>query len=201
MAKEFVERILKKLFKEKEDSPMEDLAPVVEKLSRGAKFLYDFQDWKESDRGVTVLSRLAGLNQDSTDGVESDLFHIHKTPQANGFFFDDRTGVEAGEFSFVLDHFKERALEEGYTVYTSEKRYQEKSDSVQVIERHYLKPTLDRSLKIPIDQRYGNILMEYVAYNDKPAYLKVMVSCYSDRNYSVALDFQELAPKLFSVRP
>jgi hypothetical protein len=201
MAKEFVERILKKLFREKQESPDEEMPPVKEKLSRGDKFLYDFQEWRDSNRSSAVLSRLASLHRDSVEGTETEIFHIHESPQANGFFFDERAGVEAKEFSFVLDHFRDQALYEGYTMYSSEKKYQEKSDSVQVVERHYLKPTLDRSLKVPIDQRYGNILLEYVAYNDKPAYLKVMVSCYSDRNYSVAMDFQDLAPKLFNVRP
>ncbi|HKK39042.1 MAG TPA: hypothetical protein VJ949_06475 [Cryomorphaceae bacterium] len=198
MAKEFVDRMLKKLFGEKEESSQEEMAPVKEKLTRGEKFLFEFQEWKDSNRSAAVLSRLSSLHHDVRNGRETDLLHIHKTPQANGFFFDQRTGVEAEEFSFVLDHFKERALEEGYTIYTSEKRYQEKSDYVQEVERHYLKPTIDPSMETPIDQRYGNILLEYVAYNNNPAYLKVMVSCYSDRNYTEALDFQVLAAKLFS---
>ena len=198
MAKEFVDRILKKLFGEKQDSQMEDMAPVKEKLTRGDKFLYEFQEWKDSDRSAAVFSRLASLHQDVLNGQETDLLHIHKTPQANGFFFDDRTGVEAAEFSFILDYFRDQALDEGYSIYSSEKRYQEKSDSVQEMERHYLKPSIDPALQLPIDQRYGNILLEYVAYNDKPAYLKVMVSCYSDRNYTEALDFEHLATKLFS---
>ena len=198
MAKEFVDRMLKKLFGGKPDSPLEDMAPVKEKLIRGDKFLYEFQEWKDSDRSEAVFSRLASLHEDVLNGQETDLLHIHKTPQANGFFFDDRTGVEAEEFSYILDSFKDRALEEGYSIYSSEKRYQEKSDSVQEMERHYLKPSIDPALELPIDQRYGNILLEYVAYNDKPAYLKVMVSCYSDRNYTRALDFQDLVTKLFS---
>lgn len=197
MAKEFVDRMLKKLFGEKEESTEVEMSPVKEKLSRGEKFLYEFQEWKDSNRSAAVLSRLSSLHEDVRNGHETDLLHIHKTPQANGFFFDHRTGIEAEEFSFVLDHFKERALEEGYALYTSEKRYQEKSDSVQEMERHYLKPSLDSSLQTPIDQRYGNILLEYVAYNNKPAYLKVMVSCYSDRNYTEALNFQDLAAKFF----
>jgi len=198
MAKEFVDRMIKKLFGDKQDSPMEDMAPVKEKLTRGEKFLDGFREWKDSDRSAAVFTRLASLHRDVLNGEETDLLHIHKTPQANGFFFDDRTGVEAEEFSFILDYFKDRALEEGYSIYSSEKRYQEKSDSVQEMERHYLKPSIDPALELPIDQRYGNILLEYVAYNDKPAYLKVMVSCYSDRNYTKALDFQDLAAKLFS---
>ncbi|MCZ4407497.1 hypothetical protein O3Q51_01655 [Cryomorphaceae bacterium 1068] len=198
MAKEFVDRILNKLFGDKSDSSREEMPPVKEKLKRSDKFLYDFQEWKDSSRSAAVFTRLSSLHEDVLNGQETDLLHIHKTPQANGFFFDDRTGIEVEEFSFILDHFKDRALEEGYSIYSSEKRYQEKSDSVQEMERHYLKPSLDPSLELPIDQRYGNILLEYVAYNKKPAYLKVMVSCYSDRNYTNALDFRQLAVKLFS---
>lgn len=198
MAKEFVDRLLKKLFGGNQESEIEEMAPVKEKLIRGDKFLYNFREWKDSDRSAAVLTRLSSLHDDVRNGHETDLLHIHKTPQANGFFFDDRTGVDAEEFSFILDYFKERALDEGYTLYSSEKRYQEKLDSVQEMERHYLKPSIDPSLELPIDQRYGNILLEYVSYNDKPAYLKVMVSCYSDRNYTEAMDFEDLAVQLLS---
>jgi hypothetical protein len=198
MAKEFVDRILNKLFGDREETSPEEMLPIKEKLKRSDKFLYKFQEWKDSGRSKAVFTRLSNLHKDVLNGQRTDLLHVHKTPQANGFFFDDRTGVAAEEFSFILDYFKDRALEEGYSIYSSENRYQEKSDSVQEMERHYLKPYLDPSLELPIDQRYGNILLEYVAYNKKPAYLKVMVSCYSDRNYTKALDFSGLVQKFFS---
>lgn len=199
MAKEFVDRILKKLFGNSEVSQIEELPPIKEKLIRGDKFVHKFQEWRNSDRVGIVLSQLSSLYQESRNDSEVEILHIHKSPQANGFFFDERAGVKPEEFSYILDHFKMQALDSGYTLYSSEKKYQEKTDSVQVVERHYLKPALDRSLKLPIDQRYGNILLEYVSYNDKPAYLKVMASSYSDRNYSEVLDFQELVSKLFSI--
>ena len=97
-----------------------------------------------------------------------------------------------------IDHFKKVVINEGYTLYTSDKKYQEKAQSVQVVERHYMKPSLSKDIKLPIDQKYGNVLVEFVAYNDEPAYLKVMATCYSDRNYTEALDFEMLARKLFS---
>lgn len=197
MAKDFVDRIFLKLFGDKEESP-EVIHPVKEKLTRGNRFLSDWEEWQVSSRAAALLLRLESLYWDTARGSGTDVFHIHSTPQANGFFFDDRTGVMAGEFSFVLDYLRDRALEEGYTLYSSEKKYSEKSTSVQVVERHYLKPSLDRSLELPIDQRYGNILMEYVAYDDKPAYLKLMVTCYSDRNYTAAKNFKDLVPKLFA---
>jgi len=173
------------------------MAPVKEKLIRGNKFQKAFFEWKDSDREIEVLDRLKMQYQDTKAGSQADLFHIHKSPQANGFFFDDRIGISPQEFSFLLDSFKHRTAAMGYSLYSSERHSIEKSETVQVIERHYLKPEIDRSFNPPIDQRYGNVLLEYVAYNHKPAYLKVMVTSYSDRNYKEALDFRKFIERLF----
>lgn len=70
MANDFVERILKKLFREKQESPDEEMPPVQEKLTRGDKFLYDFHEWRDSNGGSAVLSHLASLHRDSLEGSE-----------------------------------------------------------------------------------------------------------------------------------
>ena len=49
----------------------------------------------------------------------------------------------------------------------------------------------------PIDQRYGNISLELILYNDKPHYLKLMASVYSDRLYSEPESFSDLVELLF----
>jgi hypothetical protein len=199
MANQFVERILNGLFGSRSESLSEELAPIKEKLVRHEKFAKEFDNWKSSTRPSQLLYSLSELYEEALMGSANSLLNLHQTPQANGFFFDDRSGVNTDEFSFLLDHFRDQTLSEGYTVYTSDKKYEEKSDSVKVTEKHYLKPTLDRSMEIPIDQRYGNILLEYVSFNGNPAYLKVLATCYSDRNYSKPLEFELLVKKLFDV--
>jgi hypothetical protein len=198
MPKDFVDRIFNKLFKGREESSDEEMAPIKEKLVRGEKYLEEFEAWVNSDRKSIILDRLAREYADLEKGKRPDMFHIHKSPQADGFFFDERMGISVKEFSYLLDYFKEQTLDQGYTLYSSERHSIDKSESVQTVERHYLKPDLGRDLTTPIDQKYGNVLMEYVAYDAKPAYLKVMVTSYSDRSYSKALDFPAFAEKLFS---
>ncbi|MCH2215314.1 MAG: hypothetical protein MK086_09105 [Flavobacteriales bacterium] len=199
MAKEFVERILKKLFGDRQEPDSEEMAPIKEKLIRSEKFEYQMRDWSLGERGKDVLHSLNSEYQIALSSEGNNLVHLHRSPQANGFFFDKRIGAHAIEFKYLLDHFKKVVINEGYTLYTSDKKYQEKAQSVQVVERHYMKPSLSKDIKLPIDQKYGNVLVEFVAYNDEPAYLKVMATCYSDRNYTEALDFEMLARKLFSV--
>jgi hypothetical protein len=198
MAKEFVDRILKKLFGERVDSAADEIAPIKEKLVRSPKYMIQYDDWKSSQRFVDMLELLEASYSESILNPGGDTMQWHNSPQANGFFFDNRYEFKSVEFSYLMDYFRDQVLKEGYSTYLSDKKYLEKSESVQVIERHYLKPTLTKDIKVPIDQKYGNVLIEYVAYNDAPAYLKVMASCYSDRNYSKALDFSDLAESFFN---
>lgn len=197
MPKEFVDQLLNKLFgSSKKDEPQE--APVIsEKLIRKPDYLDRYLEWLDSNRYAAVLLRLKSLHAEA-DRENVEHFHIYRSPQANGFFFDENTGVNQEEFSFLLDHFRDATLDEGYRLYTSDTKLTEKSNSVQKIERHYLKPAPAKEMSLPMNQRYGNVLMEYVSYNERPAYLKVMVSCYSDRNFTEALPYAQIAKKLFS---
>jgi len=200
MAKEFVDRILSKLFGEKENPSEEGMPAIKEKLTRSSRFNNQMRAWLSTSRSSELMDFIFAEYERSVQNNGNGLLHLHSTAQANGFFFDSRIGLKKEEFNYLLDHFKDAVLDLGYTLYTSDVKYKEKSDSVQVVERHYLKPSLSKELVFPIDQKYGNVLLEYVAYNGEPAYLKVMATCYSDRSYTKAMEFGALVKLLFDVK-
>lgn len=196
MPKEFVERVLNKLFGSSKNDEVQEPPVITERLVRSERFLKEYAQWADSERSLFVLEGLRDLHSLAENG-QTDFLHRYSSPQANGFFFDERAGVKREEFDFLLDHFRDVSLDLGYSIYTSDRKLTEKVGSVQRTDRHYLKPAIPKKLVSPMNQLYGNVLLEYVAYNDNPAYLKVMVSCYSDRNFTEALPYEVFAERLF----
>ena len=85
----------------------------------------------------------------------------------------------------------------GYRLANSDRRFADQPDEVvKTTERHYLKPPLNT--EPPLDQRYGNVLIELVKENEEPRYLKVMVTTYHDRSYQPAQSFDAFLDALFT---
>ncbi len=196
MGSDFVDRLLSQIFKKDKKENLE-LNPITKKLVRGERFMSDFVVWKASDRPYEIFEALTGSFEEVSKSNNIPGFHVYRTPQANGFFFDEQVGIRPEEFHYLMDWFRDVVLANGYQIYTSDVTLAEKAESVQATERHYLKPAFDKELKLPLKQLFGNVLMEYVKYGEKPAYLKIMANCYSDRNYQPPQPFEELTELLF----
>ena len=105
-------------------------------------------------------------------------------------FFRDK------EFSFILDFLAESILNNfNYKVANADFRMAEKGSKVESVERRYLKPKTNFST--PIDQQFGNILIENRLEDNKPKALKLQVNVYQDRNYQNPREFQDLIDSLF----
>lgn len=157
----------------------------------------EFSNWYKSARSSEVIEFIGKLLRDRWSGLsENPLLHVHKSPYANGFYFHFGNYVSVREFSFLFDWMRNQSLELGYNLYTSDTIYSEKETFVEKREKHYLKPSGSASVP-PIDQRFGNILIEQVWIDDQPNYIKMMAMVYSDRNYTVALPPSELFAALF----
>jgi hypothetical protein len=65
-------------------------------------------------------------------------------------------------------------------------------------DKFYLKPPLRQPIQHDlISQLYGNILIEKIAVNNKPNYLKFLATFYSDRLYQEPNPFDELLDRIF----
>lgn len=191
----FGSRILKKLF-----SKSEKREPLVSgPLSRDERFKANFERWLASDEKEKILLdlQLAYQNSNAFDQY-NPAFHMYHSRQSNGFFFNEQVPFESDSFAFLLDYFKDVVLSLGYTVYTSDRKYKDLNSGVQRIDRHYLKPLSD-STKPPIDQKFGNVLIELFFLDDEVQYLKLMVNVYSDRSFTEALGFDEFMEVLFGI--
>ena len=86
----------------------------------------------------------------------------------------------------------------GYRRVSLDRKIEEVHDLVRVTEKYYFKPPLSAAdLDNKIDQLFGNISLEKIYLNNKPNFLKVLVTVYADRLYLKAAPFDRFMDQLF----
>ncbi len=199
MPEDFFQNIYRKLFgKTTGDSSHQPF--VSERLVRNSDFQDRYLEWKESPDFTLAMTNLrTAFHQAREAGGKSQemgLF-IYDSPQARGFYFNAQLNFSSQTFDFLLDYFRDVVMAEGYQVYTSDRKLDDAPAGVECVDRHYLKPAINRHAEAPLEQGFGNIIIELKRLNDRPVYLKLMANIYSDRNYLEARPFKDLVEKLF----
>jgi hypothetical protein len=127
--------------------------------------------------------------------MSSPDVHILKGTSANGLAVSYDDTLNKDDLTFLMEALKDEVLSLGYKRSNADQTIREKGNGTEKICKYYLKPIIKGSA--PFDQKYGNILIEEVLINDKPSYLKLVVSSYHDSSYRKALPFSELFKILF----
>ncbi|WP_235114687.1 hypothetical protein [Cyclobacterium qasimii] len=79
-----------------------------------------------------------------------------------------------------------------------DRKIDEINDQVRTTEKLYFKPLISvDDLSDKINQLFGNVSIEKISLDNKPNYLKVLVTLYSDRQYHEAKSFDQFMDKLF----
>lgn len=186
----FADKILKKLFHPKKDSSSKEELVHTEPLIRNLGFVQAYEKWKETPELSLFMNELYDSWKKAKAGIDGDLIvGLHQSPYANGIVLYYTQNLSPQKFTYLFDLIAEKTLELSYKTYDSNVKYFSTGDDVKTIEKHYLKPAA--SAEPPVDQRYGNVLIEKVEKNEVPKYIKLLVSIYSDRNYTKALPFEE----------
>ncbi|MEM9831901.1 MAG: hypothetical protein AAF944_14765 [Bacteroidota bacterium] len=193
----FFDRITEKLF-----STKNGVAPQVrEVMRRSDKDRRAYEQWKESGDREQLLQEVAQAYYYKKTNIRSEIdVHILNMPTANGFAITYHPRIQKKHFQYLLDYLKDRVALLGYRVVNTNRRIVEKANYVETTEHYYLKPPLDtESLeKQPIDQQFGNVSLSQVFIDNRPSFLKVLVSFYSDRLYQDALHFDDFVSHLFA---
>lgn len=190
----FLEDLFNKLFPEKTNRPVE----VQEELHRSSAYLNTYEEWKQSPEAATLLRRVEKsyhMQKNQTEGLYP--VHLFNSAAANGFALSYHPSISRQEFHYLLDYWRDRVLSLGYRLANTDRQIKDKETYIQTTEKHYLKPPINR--KPPkTEQRYGNILLEYVLIDNQPSYLKLMVTIYTDHLFTKAEPFEELVEFLFA---
>lgn len=191
----FFDNLIEKLFPGRHQNK---LVEVTEQLVRGRAFQEKYQKWKSSEEATQLIKRVEKSFHLKKNQMQGDFeLHLFQSPAANGFALTNHQDISPLEFQYLLDYWRDRTLDLNYRLANTDRQLREKENHVQTTEKHYLKPPISRD-KAKTVQGYGNILLEYMSINQQPAYLKLMVTIYSDRLFTKAEPFEELIDHLFS---
>jgi hypothetical protein len=170
---------------------------VNEVIKRSQSFLDQFHAWKSSETCSELMNELWKSYSWSKQGIDQDAeVLVLESTYSNGFAIGYESKYGKNDFRYLIDYFAYQVKKLDYRLVMSRQTMQEKGDVVEMKEMHYLKPK--RGWVEPIDQKYGNVQIEYIEENDQPTRIKLLVNSYPDRKYKEAESFEDLAEHIFS---
>jgi hypothetical protein len=197
----FLEKWWARLRQQRQDLPS-TVPFATEPIRRPSAQAQRYFQWQQHPHCLQLCQDLYEAYRAKQAGEPHPRYAVHllASPYANGFALTFPDSMDPLHFQHLFDWLKDRTLLQGYRCVTAERRLFDRGSHVEAQERYYLKPqpAPDAPDAIPIDQRYGNVLLQLVQLDQQPSYLKLVASVYSDRLYTLPLDFQQLMRELFS---
>ncbi len=176
-----------------ESSPSKPL--IHEMIERTAEQKKDYEFWKTAfvcKRLQKWLSDQYAIFQALPDDTDEAMDFLD-TPSSKGFVIHFyKTEYSERDVTYLFDLFKEKVLNLDYRTQISDRREFNRSNWVEKIERHYLKPKPDYMKTEKFNQGFGNITIELVFRNDKSHQLKLRATVYKDHLFKDAESFQSL---------
>lgn len=189
----FFDQIYARLFIREKGSSTPVIVDNVLKRSDSYKIKYD--NWKCSDQFELLVKDARQSYQSAKVGVgRIPQILLHQSKNSNGFAIAYDEEYEKSSFQFLFDYLADQVKKLDYRLVMSKQTIKEKGKDVERKEMHYLKPKY--GFTEPIDQKYGNIQIEYIEYNNKPARIRFIANSYPDRKYNEAKSFDSLADEV-----
>lgn len=156
-------------------------------------------DWLNSLQGIELMD-LVHKNyhfKKATINARPQV-QIMNSPYANGFvvYFDEPFTEKS--FSNLFFAFGQRIVDLGYEKISLDRRMREINQQVKITEKQYFKPPIQKeNVGQKIEQLFGNVSVEKVSFDNKPSYITVLVTIYSDRLYQDAGSFDQFVELIF----
>lgn len=184
----YFDQIYSRLFRRKKSS----LVYIQEVIKRSTSFAERFNAWKTSDTCSDILNDIWQSYFWKQRGIDKDPnVSILNSTYSNGFAISYTPEIEQNNFQYLFDYLADRVKGLGYLLVVSRVTMKDHGDEVETTEMHYLKPK--PTFIEPIDQRYGNVQIEFKKYNDEPSRIKVLANTYPNRKYKSPENFEDLA--------
>ena len=191
----FFDQIYARLFEKDQacDAPV-----VVENiLKRGDAFREDYELWKLSDQyDLLAQDVLRSYNSAKLGVGRIPQILLHQSNNSNGFAISYDEEYDKSSFQFFFDYLADQVKKLEYRLVMSKQTLMEKGAEVERKEMHYLKPKM--GFTEPIDQKYGNVQIEYIEGNNMPTRIKFIANTYPDRKYTEAKSFESLAEQVLN---
>jgi len=193
----------KDLFKQSETSSKQE--PFIHELiSRTKEERLAFEAWKEklvARRMLDWLRDQYAIYNVLPKDIDEALDFLN-TPSSKGFVIHfNKTNYSREDATHFTDWMKEKVRSLEYRTQISDTKSYQKSNYIETLERHYLKPRPDFQKNVPIkkdhfNQRYGNVLIELVLRDDRPYQLRFSATVYNDHFFKEADEFALLMEKV-----
>jgi hypothetical protein len=189
----FIDDLLGKLFPKENKKGVPFISEV---LTRRNSFRTEYEQWTIGRKKIVrkIALALAGKNDDD---FRAELM---RSSHANGFviFFDD--AFVQNDFIFFFEFLREKIIGLNYKQSLADRKFYVRDEYVESIERYYLKPNISPTDdSTPAAQLYGNALLELIFIDDKPLYIKVLLTSYSGFHYQKTLDFEDFLHQIFEL--
>ncbi len=171
---------------------------IDELIKRSESFLSRFEKWKTSEKSHDFLTEIWESYFWRKRGIDkTPKLVFFESRNSNGFAIHYSADFDKNSFHFLLDYFADRVKNLGYRLVTSRNSLRDKGEYVERKEMHYLKPKHDFTL--PIDQKFGNVQIEYIKRDNEPKQIKLLANSYQDRKYKEAQSFESLAENVLNI--
>lgn len=180
----------------------DQLLVVKEVVKHTTQQTEKYQEWLLSPASSALIENIRKAYYFKKTNIQSEIaVHLFQTTAAKGFAISfEHTIFAKNDLLFLIYLWREKILHLGYQEKNAEIQTTDKKNYVERIERYYLKPNTKKEVQATqrIDQRYGNLLLEYHWIDQKPSFCKLLATTYSDSLYQPAADYDELIEYLFS---
>lgn len=191
----FGDEIIGKLFPSAA-SPNEPL--FSELLERSKNDKANYKKWLSSKKHLDLNQTfylsyfLKKKNISSSTNV-----YIFNSRFANAFSISCPIHMNPKSFQYYFDYLKDKVLELGYSLKRSDREIIDRTHYIETIDRHYLNFPNNYMIGKRKHQLYGNILIEHISIDDKPSYIKLMVTYQTGSSFTKPLGFDELTKMIF----
>ena len=184
----------KGLFKKAENSSASQ--PLIHELiKRSADAKEDYELWKSTlacQRMLKWLNEQYILFRLEPDNIDEAIDFLD-TPSSKGVVVHfSKTQYSIRDVTHFFDYLKEQVLRLNYRTQISDLRSYERSQWVETVQRHYLKPRPGQNTEGQFIQQFGNIMIELTLRNDQVFNLKFRATTYKDYKLAEAEEFPKL---------
>lgn len=170
-------------------------APTIHELiDRDDSDRQDYARWKRTLGRRRLMDWLTDQYAVNRAGARTDeAIGFLDTNSSKGFvIYFHRTNYGKAEIQHFFDYLKERMLQLGYRSQISDRRIFPRKDWVETQERHYVKPRNTYREGSKLNQRFGNVMIEFELRDDVPHNLRLRATVYQDAQYEEADSFAAL---------
>lgn len=188
----YFDQVISKLF------PKKNTGPILHEVIKRSQFYLDqYENWKQSDLPTNLLFDISESLRLKEEGIiKSPKVHQFTGDFSNGIAITYDSDIDKNHFHFIFDLLAEKVQELGYKISISDIIVTEKKEYIESKEKHYLK--IKPTEKTPIDQKYGNIIIELISIDDNPSFIRLMAHAYNDRLYLSPHKFEDMANYLLN---